>query len=85
MISQRVRHSLGAETTFPQDLGDLAVLQRHLLDLVGEVAAALAEHQRVGYTLIVKVKYANFEQVTRRQTVTYPLEATAALQGQLDF
>ena len=80
VISQRVRHSLGAETTFPQDLEDLAVLQGHLLDLAGEVVAALAEHQCVGYTLTVKVKYATFEQVTRRQTVASPLRTVADLQ-----
>jgi DNA polymerase-4 len=76
----RGRHSLGAETTFPQDLNDLTAMQLHLLDLAGEVAATLAEHQRVGYTLTVKVKYANFEQVTRRQTVAYPLQTVADLQ-----
>ncbi|MFO1434107.1 MAG: DNA polymerase IV [Candidatus Competibacteraceae bacterium] len=80
VISQRVRLSLGAETTFPQDLDDLTVLQQHLLELASEVVAALAEHQRVGYTLTVKVKYANFEQVTRRQTVTSPLRTVAELQ-----
>ncbi|HYQ91920.1 MAG TPA: hypothetical protein VES89_07555 [Candidatus Competibacteraceae bacterium] len=31
-------------------------------------------------TLTVKVKYANFEQVTRRQTVAYPLQTLAELQ-----
>jgi DNA polymerase-4 len=80
VISQRGRLSLGAETTFPQDLDDLAVLQSHLLDLAGEVVAALAEHQQVGYTLTVKVKYANFEQVTRCQTMASPLRTVADLQ-----
>jgi DNA polymerase-4 len=83
VCSQRVRQSIGAETTFAEDLADLAALQAHLKTLAAEVAATLAAKNQVGYTLTVKVKYANFVQVTRRQTVTSPLRTLADLQGLL--
>jgi DNA polymerase-4 len=83
VCSQRVRQSIGAETTFAEDLADPAALQAHLTALAAEVAATLAAKNQVGYTLTVKVKYANFVQVTRRQTVTSPLRTLADLQGLL--
>lgn len=69
----RERQSIGAEMTFAQDLDDVAVLQAHLEALAGKVAAALAETYRAGYTLTLKVKYADFRQVTRSLTVNPPL------------
>jgi nucleotidyltransferase/DNA polymerase involved in DNA repair len=45
-------------------------MEAALAKLAGEVATRLDKHQRYGYTLTLKVKYADYQQMTRAQTVT---------------
>ncbi|HXH01875.1 MAG TPA: DNA polymerase IV [Candidatus Competibacteraceae bacterium] len=71
--SARVRKSLGAETTFAEDLSDSAEMLEQLRALTAEVAADLAKRCLAGRTLTIKVKYDNFEQVTRSHTFPRPL------------
>jgi DNA polymerase-4 len=74
VVSHRTRKSLGAETTFAEDLEDIGEMLVKLRKLAAEVAGALASRRLVCHTLAIKVKYANFEQVTRSQTVDNPLQ-----------
>jgi DNA polymerase-4 len=65
----RERKSLGKETTFADDLIDLESLQSAvtaLADQVWDIAAAGDIH---GRTLVLKVKYADFEQITRSKSI----------------
>nr|WP_242036733.1 hypothetical protein [Leptolyngbya sp. FACHB-321] len=63
-----------------------------LAKLAREVATRLDKQQRYGYTLTLKVKYADYQQMTRAQTVTGLLRdaatlyslATSLLQSHLD-
>ncbi|HEY9655060.1 MAG TPA: hypothetical protein V6C50_06180, partial [Crinalium sp.] len=75
----RVRKSIGAEQSFADDLEGLAVMDEALATLAGEVAIRLDKHQRYGYTLTLKVKYADYQQMTRAQTVTGLLRDAATL------
>ena len=68
----RVRKSLGKETTFASDLGDLALMRTHLETLAAEVAAGLAERKLAAHTLTLKLKYDNFELITRSHTPGRP-------------
>jgi DNA polymerase-4 len=68
----RPRQSWGAETTFPVDLADKAEMRRHLATLAEGVLQKLARHQLAASTLTVKVKYADFTQVTRARTRERP-------------
>jgi DNA polymerase-4 len=63
--SERVRKSIGAETTFQQDVSSLDDMQASLRRLAHEVANSLHARCLCARTLTIKVKYANFEQVTR--------------------
>jgi len=69
VISQRQRKSLGSETTFETDLEEIADMLKQLGLLAVEVADALAREKLQAYTLTLKVKYENFEQVTRSKTL----------------
>jgi len=63
--SQRVRKSLGKETTFSTDITVISELIKQLEILAERVFDNLEKHQLTGRTLTLKVKYANFELVTR--------------------
>ncbi len=67
--SQRIRKSLGKETTFAQDILSVTELTAKLLDLADIVLESLKKHQLKARTLTVKVKYADFQQVTRAATL----------------
>ncbi len=67
--SKRVRKSLGKETTFAKDVLSLALLTEKLNELADLVLTKLTEQTLHAKTITVKVKYANFKQVTRAQTV----------------
>jgi len=69
----RPRKSWGAETTFQVDLSDKTEMLQHLAKLAEGVLPKLAKHGLQTYGLTVKVKYDNFELVTRARTVNLPL------------
>ncbi|MGE4579048.1 MAG: DNA polymerase IV [Desulfuromonadales bacterium] len=64
--------SIGQEETFPADLFDVDTLQTHLLRLTEKVASRLRKKSLLASALTIKVKYGNFEQVTRSKTLENP-------------
>jgi DNA polymerase-4 len=68
VTSQRVRKSLGSETTFQQDISDTAEMIKQLYALLDEVLESLSKRKLVAYTLTLKVKYSDFTQITRCHT-----------------
>ncbi|MGD1905020.1 MAG: DNA polymerase IV [Leptolyngbyaceae cyanobacterium] len=75
----RVRKSVGAETSFAEDLHDLAAMDAVLVKLGQQVASHLEKQQRGGYTLTLKIKYADYRQVTRSQTQPEVLKTAETL------
>ena len=75
--SQRIRKSLGKETTFAEDVVSVTALITTLESLSEQVLKSLQTHQLTARTLTVKVKYANFQQVTRSHTTDDDLDRTA--------
>jgi len=65
---KRVRKSLGAETTFQQDTSDSREMLKYLLNLLNEITDNLIKLELLAYTLTIKVKYADFTQITRSYT-----------------
>ena len=66
------RTQLSAEETFPTDVTDLPWLRGKLEELAAHVFQELQEEGRAGRTVVLKVKYHDFEQVTRSQTLPVP-------------
>ena len=64
----RERKSIGAETTFAEDLIDTTEMIIHLHKLSEKVIASLDKKQMTARTLTIKVKFDNFRQVTRSHT-----------------
>ena len=68
-MPNRPRKSSGSETTFANDLTDPAAIEAGVLAMADEVWAWCEKTQAFGRTVTVKIKYADFRQVTRSRTL----------------
>ena len=68
VVTHRVRKSLGAENTFQQDMEDFDEMVEQLKLLALETLDSLSLRNLIAYTITIKVKYADFNQVTRSYT-----------------
>lgn len=66
--------SIGHEDTYEQDIRGRKTLERQLLDLSHRVASRMRRHGFRGRTVTLKVKYADFEQVTRAESLQQPTD-----------
>ncbi|QMW01375.1 DNA polymerase IV [Spirosoma foliorum] len=64
----RERKSVGSETTFEQDLTENAELEAELTPLIASVWKYCERTGVLGRTVTLKVKYADFQQITRSRT-----------------
>ncbi len=76
----RIRKSLGAETTFAEDIDDKVRLQMELDAVREEVWSRLQRHEFRGKTVVLKLKFNNFRQITRSRTLASPIERAETLQ-----
>lgn len=60
--------SIGAEDTFPQDLTNIEEMNEALEKIALTVCKRLHEHQLNGRTVTLKIKYADFRQITRSKS-----------------
>jgi DNA polymerase-4 len=67
-VSQEMK-SIGHEETFAHDLLDMEVIKTELLSLATRVSRRMRRHGIAGKTVTLKVKYHNFLQVTRSETL----------------
>jgi len=70
----RIEKSISAETTFPSDLADLAVVQTHVLALADRCAARLRADGLVSRTVSIKVRTSDFRTLTRSRTLSSPTD-----------
>jgi DNA polymerase-4 len=66
--ANRVRKSVGAENTFPIDLFTYEAAQDQLRDIIDKVWGYCERSGTRGRTITLKVKFANFRQITRSRT-----------------
>jgi DNA polymerase-4 len=62
------RKSIGCEETFAQDLRDLDQVRKELDALARHAATALARKRLLARTVVLKLRYSNFETITRSET-----------------
>jgi len=65
----RIRKSVGAENTFSDDLQTLPEMKEKLRALASKVSGRMDKAEALGKTITLKVRYDNFESVTRSQTL----------------
>lgn len=73
VIPHRERKSLGAEHTFETDLHSIEEANDRLDVLAQEVTRRLKKTNKTGKTLTLKIKFADFSQITRSRTLTQPI------------
>lgn len=69
--SEHVRKSLGAEETFSEDLFEMVDLLSALDQLAREVHRRAEKRNFLAKTITLKIKYADFDVITRSKTVDY--------------
>ena len=77
----RPRKSAGSETTYDRDLSSPEEVESALGVLVDDVWGWCAKAGRYGRGVTVKVRYADFRQVTRGRTVAAPIGSRDDLEG----
>lgn len=66
----RIRKSIGAENTFPADLETLKAASNAIQPIIDKVWQHCERSAIRGRTVTVKVKFADFEQITRSRTIS---------------
>ena len=77
----RERKSSGSETTFDRDLHDAAAIEAGVLRMADDVWAWCDAAQAFGRTVTVKVKYADFRQITRSRSRSAAVATQAELRA----
>jgi len=63
--------SVSHERTFDQDYTDPVYLQQQIVSLCVETAADVRSEEKLAGCITVKIKYSNFEVVSRQETIDY--------------
>ena len=75
----RIRKSVGSETTFERDLYEYIDLLARLEPLISDVWQYCESKRIRGRTVTLKVKFADFRQITRSRTLLTPVDSHAIL------
>ena len=75
----RIRKSIGAEKTFSEDIHTLDEAKDKLTAIIDKAVTACAQKSLSCRTVTLKVKYADFESITRRCTLANPSNHPTAI------
>jgi DNA polymerase-4 len=78
VTDQRVK-SIGHEETYPEDHHELDSLQREAVRMGDAVATRLRKHGLAGRTVTIKVRFHDFQTITRSHTVAAPIDTGPAI------
>lgn len=70
--THRIRKSIGKERTYGKLLYRQEDVQKELSALAQRVQASLEKHGKLGKTIVLKVRYADFTTLTKRKTLELP-------------
>ncbi|WP_088892341.1 DNA polymerase IV [Leptolyngbya ohadii] len=77
----RIRKSIGAENSYDPDLSDRSQIETALEEVAETLLRRLDSQQATGRTLTLKVKYADYQQVTRSRTLLVPIRDRSLILG----
>jgi len=77
----RERKSVGIESTFSQNLNNQQDMFEALTELEEGLWKRIVRHGRFGRTITLKVKFSDFEQITRSQSFMHPITERNCIQG----
>ncbi len=76
VVPDREAKSISHETTFAIDICEMETLRGWLLHLTEQVARRLRQHNLCGSTVQIKVRYADFQTVTRAESLPQATHVT---------
>jgi DNA polymerase-4 len=76
----RIRKSVGAENTFGQDLTGFDEMQAELAPILDKVWRYCEQSGVRGRTVTLKVKFADFQQITRSRSIPTPIGSRSVLE-----
>ena len=79
--TKRIRKSVGAENTFSSDLTEFDDMASELKPLVDKVWRYCEDKEACGRTVTLKVKFADFELITRSRTLPASIESRFNLES----
>lgn len=71
--------NISHETTFARDLASREAVERHLLEQTEAVATRLRAHRFQARTITLKLRFADFETITRSQTLEAPTDLATTI------
>jgi DNA polymerase-4 len=80
VLANRIRKSVGAENTFSADLFTFEAARDALLPIIDKVWGNCESGGTRGRTVTLKIKYADFHQITRSQSLRGVIEGRLALE-----
>lgn len=80
VVPDRDAKSISHETTFAQDILDREILESWLVELAEQVAWRVRRHKLKGRTVHLKVRFSNFQTITRAITLAEPTDVTLELE-----
>lgn len=79
VTSDHEAKSIGQEQTFGEDLAEADDIRRVLLEETEQVGERLRRHELRARCVTVKIRFGDFQTITRRTTLPQPTDATAEL------
>lgn len=79
VVTERQAKSISNETTFATDIDDPQILRSWLRELTDQVASRLRREGLYARTVQIKVRFADFQTITRAQTLPQPTNVTQTL------
>ncbi|MBE0407508.1 DNA polymerase IV [Psychrobacter sp. AOP22-C1-22] len=82
--SERTHKSVGSETTFRDNLSDDDQLRVQIYEQNADAFTQLQKKQLLAYTITLKIKYADFTQITRSHTLSTAFDSAKSAHHWLD-
>ena len=71
----RIRKSIGKEVTFGEDITDVELMIEYLKEIISQLTQMMQKYDIMGRTITLKIKYFDFNQVTRSVSLGHPIDA----------
>jgi DNA polymerase-4 len=75
----RIRKSIGKETTFSEDIDDTDHMLEILKNIAGRLENSLIKREAKGRTVTLKMKYFDFQSITRSITIDEPADSASVI------
>jgi len=75
----RIRKSIGKETTLPEDIDDKDEMLEILENIAIKLENLLIRHDAKGKTITLKIKYFDFRSITRSITIDEPVDSASVI------